>query len=175
MAFGESGFFGNLLFSQHYLPDAGMSEKQHKHDNDHVSFIVQGSVYVTIGSSEPKLFKAPTFVAVRAGYEHQFTAAEDNTVWYCIFAMRDSDGDVIPHFHEDNAPSFDVVSNTTFGDWQWYKAYQALSHEFEQLRRENEALRHKVRITEAHHSAIWDYFRAGDSIPTPPSPPSISG
>ncbi len=86
------GFVGNIWVMTNHMEKAGDSGGGHAHAHDHVSLIVKGSVRVTVGNHEPKDFYAPTFVVVKKGLQHQFTALEDDTVWYCVFALRDIDG-----------------------------------------------------------------------------------
>ena len=35
---------------------------------------------------------------------HKFTALEDNTVWYCVFALRDLDGEVTDIYGPEHNP-----------------------------------------------------------------------
>jgi len=75
------GYFGNVWVRQNILEKVGDTNGGgHKHKFDHVS---------------PKEFTAPTFIVVRKEHNHKFTALEDDTIWYCIFALRDLDGEPI--------------------------------------------------------------------------------
>lgn len=93
---GDIGFFGNVWIRQNLLENVGDSNGNgHKHKFDHVSLLTQGKVEVQIEGYEPKVFSAPTFIVVRKEHKHKFTALEPNTVWYCVFAIRDLDGQPI--------------------------------------------------------------------------------
>lgn len=90
----DMGFFGNIWVRQNILEKAGQACEGHKHAFDHVSLLTSGAVEVEIEGYPARQFKAPTFVIIRKEHEHKFTALEDNTNWYCVFALRDLDGNV---------------------------------------------------------------------------------
>lgn len=100
----ELGFFGNIWVRQNYLPKAGDRADGHKHHFDHVSLLCRGRVRVEVKGFEPKEFTAPTFIVIKKEYEHDFIALEDDTLWYCIFALRDEDGEVTDVYSGDNSP-----------------------------------------------------------------------
>lgn len=45
-----------------------------------------------------KEFKAPAHFLVKAGVEHEITALEDDTTYWCVFSLRDSEGRVVQEF-----------------------------------------------------------------------------
>jgi hypothetical protein len=100
----DLGFFGNIWVRQNILEKAGDSNQGHKHSFDHISLLSSGSVEVEVVGYPPKQFKAPTFIIIRKEHEHKFTALEDNSNWYCVFAMRDVDGNVMDIFGEQHDP-----------------------------------------------------------------------
>ena len=100
----DLGYFGNIWVRQNVLARAGNSCEGHKHHFDHVSLLTKGSVIVEVEGKEPKEFKAPTFIVIHKDYEHKFTALEDDTVWYCVFALRDLDGDVTEIYGDQHNP-----------------------------------------------------------------------
>jgi hypothetical protein len=91
----ELGFFGNVWVRSNHLEKAGDFVKGHKHKYDHVSLLAKGKVQVQIGDLEPQVFNAPIFIVIRKEYVHKITALEDDTIWYCVFAMRRIDGEVV--------------------------------------------------------------------------------
>lgn len=91
----ELGYFGNIWVRKHYLPKKGDKIEGHKHYFDHVSLLVRGSVSVQIPGDVKKVFKAPTFVVIRKETEHAIISEEDDTVWFCVFAIRDLNGEVL--------------------------------------------------------------------------------
>lgn len=97
------GFFGNVWIRQNLLAKVGDTNGGgHKHKFDHVSLLTQGKVSVEIEGHPPKEFTAPTFIVVRKEYNHKFTALEPNTIWFCIFALRDLDGEPIDELYDPN-------------------------------------------------------------------------
>lgn len=100
----ELGYFGNIWVRQNILEKAGDLHPGHKHHFDHVSLLVSGRVRVTVDGYEPKEFSAPTFVVIKKEHNHKFEALTDNVLWYCVFALRDVNGDVTDFYSGDNSP-----------------------------------------------------------------------
>lgn len=109
--FGDLGYFGNIWVRQNILEKAGDTNGGgHKHKFDHVSLLAKGKVIVEIEGHPPKEFTAPTFIVIRKEHDHKFTALEDDTIWYCVFALRDLDGEPIdelfdPEIHDPMSAS----------------------------------------------------------------------
>lgn len=101
---GELGFFGNIWVRQNVMQKAGDFVPGHKHHFDHVSLLTKGSVEVTVEGYPPKTFTAPTFIVIKKEHEHRLTALEDDTHWYCVFALRDLDGEVIEVYEGKHNP-----------------------------------------------------------------------
>jgi hypothetical protein len=91
----ELGYFGNIWVRQNVLLKAGDSTRGHKHKFDHISLLTHGKVSVEVDGHPPKEFAAPTFIIIRKEHNHRFTALTDEAVWYCVFALRDLDGEVV--------------------------------------------------------------------------------
>lgn len=89
----DLGFVGNIWVRQNNMELAGDTNGGHAHEHDHVTLLVRGSVEVKCGDYEPKSFTAPTFIVIRRGLRHHFTALENDTMYYCVFALRDVHGD----------------------------------------------------------------------------------
>ena len=100
----ELGYFGNIWVRQNLLEKTGDSHPGHKHNFDHVSLLTSGKVRVTIKGYPPKEFTAPTFIVIKKEHTHTFEALADNTLWYCVFALRDINGDVTDFYSGDNSP-----------------------------------------------------------------------
>jgi hypothetical protein len=98
------GYFGNIWVRQNILKNANDICEGHKHNFDHVSLLTKGSVEVEVEGYESKVFKAPTFIVIKKEHMHKFTALENDTHWYCIFALRDLDGEVIEIYGEEHNP-----------------------------------------------------------------------
>ena len=102
----ELGYIGNIWVRQNYLEKAGDKVGGHIHYFDHVSLLAKGSVEVRIDGQEPHVFHAPTFIVIRKQHRHEITALEDDTSWYCVFAVRDIDGNVEDIVDSKNEPWF---------------------------------------------------------------------
>lgn len=102
----EMGYFGNIWVRQNWMRRKGDFVTGHMHYHDHVSLLAKGSVSVQIDDNEPKVFTAPTFILVRKEHKHKITALECDTVWYCVFALRDIDGEVTDIIDEANLPNY---------------------------------------------------------------------
>jgi hypothetical protein len=99
------GFFGNIWVRQNYLAKAGDTNGGgHFHHFDHVSLLTQGRVLVEVEGLAPKEFQAPTFIVIKKEHRHKFTALTDDVIWYCVFALRDVDGEVTDFYSGDNSP-----------------------------------------------------------------------
>jgi quercetin dioxygenase-like cupin family protein len=94
----ELGFFGNIWVRQNMLHKAGDRHGGHKHHFDHISLLTKGKVRVEIEGYPPKEFTAPTFIIIKKEHAHDFVALEDDVNWYCVFALRDLDGQVVEVF-----------------------------------------------------------------------------
>lgn len=97
----ELGFFGNIWVRQNILEKAGETFGGHKHEFDHVSLLTKGKVRVEVDGHVAKEFEAPTFIVIKKDYEHNFIALEDDVNWYCVFALRDLDGEVVEIFDQE--------------------------------------------------------------------------
>jgi quercetin dioxygenase-like cupin family protein len=100
----ELGYFGNIWVRQNILEKEGDSHLGHKHHFDHVTLLVKGKIKVEVKGNSEKEFTAPTFVVIRKELEHKITALTDDVLYYCIFALRNLDGDVAEIYGEEHNP-----------------------------------------------------------------------
>lgn len=112
----ELGFFGNIWVRQTLLEQTGDSAGGHTHYHDHITLLTSGSVKVTVEGHEPRIFHAPTFIVIRKEHRHQIEALEDRTNFYCVFALRNLDGDVTDVYNDDNDPLCAVTSPDGYWD-----------------------------------------------------------
>jgi hypothetical protein len=91
----DLGYFGNIWIRQNVLEKKGEAQDGHRHYFDHVTMLVKGSVSVSVEGEEPKEFVAPTFIVIKKELKHQIVALEDDVIYYCVFALRNLDGEVI--------------------------------------------------------------------------------
>ena len=101
----QMGYYGNIWVRSHYFAKAGNTNGGgHKHNFDHVTLLAVGSVLVEVEGHEPKEFHAPTFITIDKDHHHNFTALTDGVVYYCVFAVRDIDGNVSDLYADENSP-----------------------------------------------------------------------
>lgn len=101
----EIGVVGNVWVRVQNYTHAGDVFEGHLHHHDHVSLLAKGKISVTIdGTNEATIFEAPTFFIVKAEKKHTITPLEDDTSVFCVFALRDKDGEVVDFYTGDNTP-----------------------------------------------------------------------
>jgi quercetin dioxygenase-like cupin family protein len=89
------GLVKNLWTRQMHFLKAGDIESGHAHQFDHCTLLAYGSLTVTV-NGKSKDFKAPQMIYIKAGEYHELKALEDDTVAFCIHALRDKEtGDII--------------------------------------------------------------------------------
>jgi len=116
----ELGYFGNIWVRQNML-SKGEEAPGHVHYFDHVTLLAKGSVRVEVEGKEPKDFVAPTFIVIKKELIHKMTALEDDTVYYCVFALRDVDGEVVGDIY---GPEHDPLCAWYAPDDYWEKKKQ---------------------------------------------------
>ena len=121
----DLGYFGNIWVRQNVLQYAGDSTGGHIHLFDHVSLLATGTVEVQIDDNSPKQFTAPTFIVIKKERPHRFTAITDDVLWYCVFAIRDVDGEVTDIVPETSCPYF--INNVSVDYWARRKSLEAMS------------------------------------------------
>ena len=106
----ELGYFGNIWVRSHVLSKNGdVNGGGHLHPHDHVTMLHKGRIRVDVTDPETeerrsKEFTAPTFIVIRKNLKHKFTALEDDVQYYCVFALRDIDGEVTDIYSGNNDP-----------------------------------------------------------------------
>lgn len=85
------GCVSNLFSRQMHFVKAGDIEYGHKHPFDHLTLLAAGALKVKIGDKET-VYKAPHMIFIHKDIVHELVALEDNTVAFCIHALRDGNG-----------------------------------------------------------------------------------
>lgn len=85
------GCVANLFSRQMHFKNAGDIEHGHTHPFDHLTLLASGSVRVKVNGKITD-FHAPHMIYIKAEHEHEIVALENNTVAYCIHALRNGDG-----------------------------------------------------------------------------------
>ena len=89
MSFPESRItcVSNLWLRQMHFARAGDRNEGHTHSFDHVTLLAKGRVSVDVEGKVTE-FSAPHMIYVQQGKEHYITALEDDTLCYCVHALR---------------------------------------------------------------------------------------
>lgn len=119
----ELGYFGNIWVRQNVLELTGEAYDGHEHKFDHVTLLVSGKVSVELAGSDAKEFTAPTFIVIRKEHKHKITALIDGTVYYCVFALRDLNGEVMEIFGPQHDPESSGGRNE--GYWENIKKLES--------------------------------------------------
>ena len=111
------GCVSNLFARQMHFVSAGDSELGHTHAHDHMTLLAKGRLRVTINDEDTD-FTAPQMIYIKAELKHTLTALSDNTVAYCIHALRDSTtGDIIdPKMIPKSRELYNLLSSLTIRD-----------------------------------------------------------
>jgi hypothetical protein len=87
----QLGCVANLFSRMMHFEKIGDIEHGHTHPFDHLTLLASGSLKVTVDGKE-SIFKAPHMIYIHKDKEHELVALEDNTVAYCIHALRNGNG-----------------------------------------------------------------------------------
>jgi quercetin dioxygenase-like cupin family protein len=88
------GCLQNLFVRQMHFQKAGDKEEGHAHQFDHLTLLAKGKLSVRI-NDEMTEFTAPQMIFIKAELRHELVAMTENTVAYCIHALREDSGDII--------------------------------------------------------------------------------
>lgn len=84
------GSVSNVYSRMMHFRKAGDVELGHKHHYDHLTLLANGSLKIIVEEKET-IFKAPFMIYIKAEKNHKLVALEDNTVAYCVHAIRNKD------------------------------------------------------------------------------------
>lgn len=84
------GCVANLWSRQMHFLRAGDIEVGHTHQFDHLTLLARGRLKVTV-NGRASHFAAPHMIYIRSDAVHELEALEDDTVAYCIHALRTKD------------------------------------------------------------------------------------
>lgn len=98
---------GNIFIRRMYFQKAGIIERGHSHTYDHVTFLERGKLGIRVAGRE-SIHVGPKMLKIVAGEEHLLVALEDDTVAYCVHALRDADNEEILDF---NANPFEIETH----------------------------------------------------------------
>lgn len=84
------GCVANLYSRMMHFEKKGCIEQGHAHQFDHLTLLASGSLRVMVDGKVTE-FKAPHMIYIHKDKHHELIALEDNTVAYCIHALRDQE------------------------------------------------------------------------------------
>jgi len=90
----QLGCVANLFSRMMRFKQAGDVEIGHTHHFDHLTLLATGKLKVTVEGVSTD-FTAPHMIYIRKDKVHELEALADETVAYCIHALRDRDNNEI--------------------------------------------------------------------------------
>jgi quercetin dioxygenase-like cupin family protein len=84
------GLVSNVFVRQMNFKNIGDIEYGHTHTFDHLTLLAKGSLSVNVNGNV-STYAAPMMIFIKADVEHELTALENDTVAYCIHALRELD------------------------------------------------------------------------------------
>lgn len=88
------GCVANLFSRMMHFKKAGDIEIGHAHQFDHLTLLAKGKLKVTVDGVATE-FTAPHMIYIRKDKVHELVALTDETVAYCIHALRDKENNEI--------------------------------------------------------------------------------
>ncbi len=88
------GCVANLFSRMMHFEKAGDIEIGHTHQFDHLTLLAKGKLKVTVEGKVSE-FTAPHMIYIHKDKVHELEALTDNTVAYCIHALRSKDDNEI--------------------------------------------------------------------------------
>ena len=89
------GCVANLFSRMMHFAKAGDIEMGHTHQFDHLTLLAKGKLKITVEGTASE-FTAPHMIYIHKDKRHELQALTDDTVAYCIHALRDKDtGDIL--------------------------------------------------------------------------------
>lgn len=74
----------------------------HKHNFDHTTIVFSGGVHVKAtlpdGTVKEKDFSAPAHFLVRKEVEHEITAIDDDTTFWCVYSHTNPQGKIVQEY-----------------------------------------------------------------------------
>lgn len=88
------GCVANLWSRMMHFRKAGDTEVGHTHQFDHLTLLAKGKLRVTV-EGQMSEFTAPHMIYIHKDKVHELVALTDDTVAYCIHALRDKENNEI--------------------------------------------------------------------------------
>ena len=90
------GLVSNIWSRQMHFEKSGDIEPGHSHKFDHLTLLTNGKLQVDVDGKKT-IFTSPHMIYISKSKMHELTALEDNTIAFCIHALREygGNGDII--------------------------------------------------------------------------------
>ena len=88
------GCVANLFSRMMHFERVGDIEIGHTHQFDHLTLLASGKLQITVDGKATE-FTAPQMIYIHKDKVHELVALMDNTVAYCIHALRDKENNEI--------------------------------------------------------------------------------
>lgn len=85
----QIGLVANLFSRMMHFKKKGDIETGHTHQFDHLTLLASGSLQVTVDGNSTT-FIAPCMIYIHKDKIHELVSLENNTVAYCIHALREN-------------------------------------------------------------------------------------
>lgn len=107
----QLGCVANLFSRMMHFKKAGDIEIGHTHQFDHLTLLAKGRLKVTVEGVATE-FTAPHMIYIHKDKVHELEALTDETVAYCIHALRDKDTNEIldPSMIPDGVSALSVAA-----------------------------------------------------------------
>lgn len=103
---------GNLYIRPSFKLPKGHTTHTHRHNFDHTTIVWEGAIHVKeIIDDEitrEQDFKRSEFFLVKANAKHEITVLEDGTTYWCVYAHRNPQGEIVQEY-DGWFPAYDAV------------------------------------------------------------------
>ena len=97
---------GNVFVRQMPFEKAGDQVQGHRHNFDHVTYVVRGGLRIERLDDDGNVLKVVekrardgfNWLLIEAGKVHRITALEDKSLGHCIYAHRNAQGEVVQEY-----------------------------------------------------------------------------
>lgn len=129
----------NVFSRQMHFKKAGDMEQGHSHCFDHVTLLAKGRLQLTALGTTTE-FVAPHQIFIKADVVHELIALEDDTVAFCIHAIRDMN-DAQTIVDPSMLPAYQTME--TFDPGNYYPIIHPLQ-KIDELMKQNQILETKL-------------------------------
>lgn len=112
--------YGGIAVRTLRIAVKGGYHQGHRHNYDHLTNVVKGSVLCEVDGARPKVYTAPCQITIAAEHWHKFTAMEDDVIYQCVYRQPDREDlytdanspyDLAPFTHEELIERLKTVDN----------------------------------------------------------------